>query len=126
MNKSVVAETALDSDDQTTYTRVDEHSWYSISDTTRIQEITDYDTPSEHMLPENHGTGLIWRLQRVMRFEEWDGGVYIELEAVALSRDIPAGLRWIIDPIVRRVSRSSLSTWLRHTESAVRLYCASA
>jgi hypothetical protein len=126
MNKSVVAKTALDSDYQTTYTQVDEHSWYSITDTTRIQEIADYDTPLEHMLPENHGTGLIWRLHSVTRFEERDGGVYIQLEAVALSRDIPAGLRWIIDPIVRRVSRSSMATSLRQTESAVRLYSASA
>ena len=126
MNKSVVAKTALDSDYQTTYTQVDEHSWYSISDTTRIQEIADYDTPLEHMLPENHGTGLIWRLHSVTRLEERDGGVYIQLEAVALSRDIPAGLRWIIDPIVRRVSRSSLATSLQQTESAVRLYSGSA
>ena len=126
MNKSVVAKTALDSDYQTTYTQVDEHSWYSISDATRIQEIADYNTPSEHMLPENHGTGLIWRLHSVTRFEERDGGVYIQVEAVALSRDIPGGLRWIIDPIVRRVSRSSLATSLRQTESAVRLYAASA
>jgi len=126
MNKSVVAKTALDSDYQTTYTQVDEHSWYSISDTTRIQEIADYDTPLEDMLPENHGTGLIWRLHSVTRFEERDGGVYIQLEAVALSRDIPAGLRWIIDPIVRRVSRFSLATSLRQTESAVRLFSASA
>ena len=125
MNKSLVATTALDSDYQTTYTQVDEHSWYSISDTTRIQEIADYDTPSEHMLPENHGTGLIWRLHSVTRLEERDGGVYIQLEAVALSRDIPAGLRWIIDPIVRRVSRSSLATSLQQTESAVRLYSGS-
>jgi hypothetical protein len=126
INKSVVAKTALDSDYQITYTQVDEHGWYSISDTTRIQEIADYDTPLEHILPENHGTGLIWRLHSVTRFEERDGGVYIQLEAVALSRDIPAGLRWIIDPIVRRVSRSSLATSLQQTESAVRLYSGSA
>ena len=89
MNKAVVAKTALDSDYRTTYTQVNEHSCYSISDSTRIQEIADYDTPLEHMLPENHGTGLIWRLHSVTRFEERDGGVYIQLEAVALSRDIP-------------------------------------
>ena len=125
MNKSVVAKTALDSDYRTTYTRVDQQRCYSISDATRIQEIADYGTPLQHMLPENHGTGLIWRLHSVTRFEERDGGVYIESEVVALSRDIPAALRWFIDPIVRRVSRSSLATSLRQTESAVRRYSAS-
>jgi hypothetical protein len=52
--------------------------------------------------------------------EERDGGVYIELEAMVLSRDIPAALRWVVDPIVRRVSRSSLETSLQQTADAVR------
>lgn len=124
INKSVVAKTALDSDYQSVYTRVGEHRWYSVSDTTRVQEIADYDTPSQHMMPENQGTGLIWRLHSITHFEERDGGVYIEVEAVALSRDIPAALRWMIDPIVRRVSRSSVATSLRQTETAVQLHSA--
>ena len=119
MNKSVVAKTALDADYQTTYVAVDEHRWYSISDSTRMQEIAEYGTPAQHILPENHGTGLIWRLHTVTRFEEKDGGVYIEIEGVALSRDIPSAFRWMVEPIVRRVSRSSLTTSLRETESAV-------
>lgn len=126
MNRFMVARTALDSDYETSYIRVDAHRWYSISDATRIQEIADYDTPSQHVLPEDHGTGLIWRLHSFTRFEERDGGVYIEIEVVALSRDIPAALRWIIDPIVRRVSRFSLAASLRETESAVRTYCGAA
>jgi hypothetical protein len=48
-----------------------------------------------------------------------DGGVYIELEAIALSRDIPFSLRWLIDPIFRRISRSSLVISLQQTEDAV-------
>jgi hypothetical protein len=126
VNKSVVAKTALDSDYKTTFTQVDAHRWYSVSDATRIQEIAEYDTPSEHMLPRDHGTGLIWRLHSITRFEERDGGVYLELEVVALSRDIPAALRWVVDPIVRRVSRSSLTTSLRQTECAVQKHSASA
>ena len=125
INRSVLSRTALDSDFRTSYVRVDEHRWYSISDTRRIREIADFDTPSQHLLPENQGTGLIWRLHSVSRFEERDGGVYIELEAVALSRDIPAALRWFVNPVVRRVSRSSLALSLRQTENAVRLHSAS-
>lgn len=119
MNKTVVGKTALDGDYKTTYVAVDEHRWYSISESTRIQEIAEYGTPAQHILPEDHGTGLIWRLHTVTRFEEKDGGVYIELEAVVLSRDIPSAFRWMVEPIVRRVSRSSLTTSLHETESAV-------
>ena len=76
VNKSVVAKTALDSDYRSRYARIGlEHCWYGISDATRIQEIADYDTPNPRELPENHGTGLIWRLHSITRFEERDGGV---------------------------------------------------
>jgi hypothetical protein len=34
--------------------------------------------------------GLIWRLYSVVRLEERDGGGYMDVEVVALSRDIPA------------------------------------
>jgi hypothetical protein len=124
MNKSVVAKTALDADYQVCYTHLDEHRWYSVADTTRIQEIAGYDTPEQSVLPENHGTGLIWRLHSITRFEQRDGGVYVELEAIALSRDIPAALRLFVDPIVRRVSRSSITTSLQQTAAAVRSYSA--
>jgi hypothetical protein len=120
MNKSVVTKIALDSEYRSSFTRLDDHRWYSISETTRIQEIADFDTPSQHTLAENHGTGLIWRLRSITRFEERDGGVYIELEAIALSREVPAALRWFVDPIVRRVSKSSLFASLQQTETAVR------
>ncbi len=120
MNKSFFAKSALDSDYQTVFTRLDDQHWYSTSETTRVQEVADYGGPSQHTLPEGRGTGIIWRLHSIARYEERDGGVYIELEAIALSRDIPAALRWFVDPIVRRVSRSSLVTSLQETADAVR------
>jgi hypothetical protein len=120
MNKSVIARTALDSDYRSTYTRLDDQHWYSITEATRIQEVAEYGAASQHTLPANEGTGLIWRLYNVTRFQECDGGVYVEVEAIALSRDIPVSLRWLVDPIVRRISRSSLVTSLQQTGDAVR------
>ena len=120
MNTSFFAKGALDSDYRSVFTRLDDHRWYSISQTTRIQEVSEYGSPAQHALPEGHGTGIIWSLYSIARYEECDGGVYIELEAIALSRDIPAALRWVIDPIVRRVSKSSLVTSLQQTAAAVR------
>jgi hypothetical protein len=119
MNKSVVSKSALESNYQITYVRVDSKRYYSISRATRIQEIEKPGSPEEHMLPPDEGTGLIWRLSSITRFEERDGGVYIELQAIALSRDIPGSLHWLIAPIVRRVSRNSLTTSLEQTTEAV-------
>ncbi len=120
MNKSFFAKSALDSDYHSTFIRLDDLRWLSISEATRVQEIAEYGGPSPYMLPQDRGTGIIWRLYSIARYQERDGGVYIELEAIALSRDIPAGLRWLAEPIVRRVSRSSLVVSLQETADAVR------
>jgi hypothetical protein len=119
-NKSVLSKTALDCDYETTFIRVGDHRMYSITQAKRIQEIVDYGTLKQHTLPEAEGSGLIWRLYSVSRFEERDDGLFIETEAMALSRDIPFALRFVVEPIVRRVSREALETALRQTASAAR------
>lgn len=119
MNKSFFAKSALDSDYRATFTPIEDNRWYSTSESTRVQEISEYGSPSEHTLPEGQGTGIIWRLYSIARYEERDGGVYIELEAIALSRDVPAGLRFLVNPIVRRVSRSAIVTSLQQTADVV-------
>jgi hypothetical protein len=118
-NRSVVSKTALDTDCEASYFRVDERRWYGVSNTTHIQEVDKFGTPEQHTLPEDQGTGLIWRLSSITRLEERDGGVYAELEAIALSRDIPAAFRLVVTPIVRRVSRDSLATSLHQTKVAI-------
>ena len=103
VNKETVAETALDMEYKTCYFQTDERRWYSITHTTRVQEIRHYGRPNEQELPPNQGSGHIWRLYSVARFEEKDGGIYVELEAIVLSRDIPAALRWVVSQDLRRL-----------------------
>ena len=120
VNKETVAETALDTEYQACYLQLDELRWYGTAHSTRVQEIRHYGRPDEQELPPNQGSGYIWRLYSIARFEERDGGVYIELEAIALSRDVPVAVRWVVDPIVRRVSRNTLLISLQQMEEAVR------
>jgi hypothetical protein len=120
MNKSFFAKSALDSDYHSTFTRLDDQRWCSVSETTRVQEVAEFGSPSQYTLPEGHGIGIIWRLYSIARYEERDGGVYIELEVIAVSRDIPSALRWVVEPIVRKVARSSLVTSLEQAALAVR------
>jgi len=118
-NRSVVHKTALDTRYESAHQRLGDRRYYTTIEMTRVQEIANYGNPTQRMLPEGEGSGLIWRLFSISRLEERDGGVYIELEAIALSRDIPAGVRWFVEPIVRRVSRSALATSLGQTREAV-------
>jgi hypothetical protein len=118
-NRSVVAKTALDTEGVASYIRVDDKRWYGVSNTVEIREIAKFGTEEQRTLPPDEGTGLIWRLSSITRLEERDGGVYAELEAIALSRDIPVAFRLFVTPIVRRVSRDSLATSLHQTKVAI-------
>lgn len=119
VNRSFFQKTALDADYESCYIPVNDTRGYSVSRTTRVQEIEEFGAPAQRVLQEGEGSGVIWRLFSIARFEERDGGVYLEIEAIALSREIPATLRWIAEPIVRRVARNALFTSLAQTKSAV-------
>ena len=121
IHKSAFLKTALDADYECRYVQVDDRRIYSVSRSTRIQEVDEYGFPAQRLLQEDQGGGIIWRLFSITRYAERDGGVYLELEAIGLSRDIPASLRFLVEPVVRRLSRASLSVSLRQTEQAVRL-----
>lgn len=119
MNKAFFLKKALDTDYLSTNARLDDRRFYSISKTTRVQEVDGYGRPGAHRIPEGEGGGYIWKLYSVARTEQRDNGVYLEFEAIALSRDIPSALRFVVDPIVWRVSRNSLLISLQQTEQAV-------
>jgi len=119
MNKAMFLKMALENECESSYVQAGPHRWFSIATTVRVQEIEDYGQLSEHKLPSGQGSGYIWRLHGITRYEEADGGVYIEIEAMALSREIPLAMHWAVDPIVRRVSKGSLTTSLRQTQGAV-------
>ncbi len=113
LDKAMFMRRALDSDYQSRFVELDGRKWYSVAETTRVQEVSD-----AGRIPDGEGSGYIWRLATISRYEERDGGVYIETEAMALSRNIPAALHWVVDPIVRRVSKASLTTSLGQTRDA--------
>jgi hypothetical protein len=66
-----------------------------------------------------HGGGFLWRMNSYWRFEEKERGVYVEVESISLTRDIPTGLGWMIRPFVTSIPRESLLMTLGSTRSAV-------
>jgi hypothetical protein len=125
MNQSLLLRIAVEADCQAIYTQVSDKRWYSISTATQIHQIDNYGRADQQRLPVDQGDGYIWRLASITRFEERDGGVYIEVEALGLTRDIPFALRFVVDPIVRRISRNSLLESLKQTGKAVGEFLAS-
>ena len=92
---------------------------YSNSISTRIAEVKDASKPDGEELPVGAGHGYLWRLNTYWRFEEKDGGVYLQCEALSLTRDIPAGLGWLIKPLVVSIPRQSLTRALGQTRTVV-------
>jgi hypothetical protein len=97
----------------------DSHRAWSRSFTTRIAQLDEPDTPEERELPVGKDGGYLWRLNSYWRFEETDGGVYVECESVSLSRGIPFGFGWIVGGFVESVPRESLENTLTSLRKGV-------
>jgi hypothetical protein len=99
--------------------RVDEKRLYSNSISTRVAEVEDAGKPDGPELPVGHGHGYLWRLNTYWRFEEKDGGVFVQCEVLSLTRDIPFGLAWLIKPLVTKIPKQSLDRALGRTREVV-------
>ena len=102
-----------------TFGRLDAEHGYSLSRSTRITEIESPDSPNERALGPDKDHGFLWRLNTYWSYEESDGGLYMQIESVSLSRSIPAGLAWAVKPFVESVPRESLEFTLKATCSAL-------
>lgn len=117
--KKKIITTVLDTEHHVHYGVVDSAKAWSRSYTTRIQEVADAGEPSERLEPEGHDRGFLWRMNTYWRFEEKDGGTYVESQSISLTRDIPTGLGWMVGPFVNSVPRESLTFTLATTRAAV-------
>jgi len=114
---SVIA--AVETDNAVDIARLDADRAYSFSSSARVQEIADYGKPSEHALPEDRGSGYVWRMFTLTRVEQRDDGVYVEMELMGLSRGIPLAFRWLVQPLAERLPRNILRAILKDTRDAV-------
>lgn len=100
--------------------RLDAQHGYSISRSTKMTEIDAPGTAHERAMGPGEEHGFLWRMNIYWSFEERDGGVYIQLESVSLSRSIPTGLEWAIGPFIEGVPQDSLQFTLAATRDALR------
>src|SRR5260221_8392416 len=85
------------------YFPLDENRAHSRSYSTRIAEVEDADRSDEREKPIGRDRGILWRLYSYWRFQEKDGGVYIQVESVALSRSVPVLLAWVVNPLLKSI-----------------------
>jgi hypothetical protein len=73
--------------------------------------------------PDGEDRGFLWRLNSYWRLQEADGGVYVECEAVSLSRDTPAVVSFLVGSFIKKFPadsmRSTLTALKREADSRV-------
>ena len=102
------------------YRRQDPQHASSRSATTRIAELDHPGESVEAEKPVGDDRGFLWRLNSYWRFQEADGGVFVECESVSLSRAIPFGLGWLIKGYVESIPRESLENTLTSIRDGVK------
>jgi len=109
----------LDTEYDIHYTSLDAVHAYSRSYSTRIAEVEKAGEPEERDKPVGDDHGFLWRLYSYWRFYQADGGVYVQCNAISLTRDIPSGLGWLIRPFVESIPAESVRFTLDATRKAL-------
>jgi hypothetical protein len=100
------------------YGQIDPAHMYVNSRSTRIAEVKDPSGSLTAEEPVGSDDGFLWALNSYWRFDEADGGVYAQLEAVSLSRDLPFGLWWL-KGFIQKFPKESMEATLKGTKRAL-------
>jgi hypothetical protein len=119
LHQKAVITAVFNAEFNVSYFPLDENRVYRRSYSTRIAEVENPDRSNEREKPIGKDRGFLWRLYSYWRFQEKDGGVYVQLESVALSRSVPALLAWVVNPLLKSIPREYLSRLLTSTRLAI-------
>jgi hypothetical protein len=119
MSKKKVITVVLNTEHDARFFPVDETRVHSRSYSTRIAEVEDSSRPDGPEKPPGTGHGFLWRLNSWWRFQEKDGGVYVECESASLTRSIPTGFGWLIRPFVSELPKEALTATLNSTRKGL-------
>jgi hypothetical protein len=114
-----VVTVVLDTEHAVTYFRDSPVKAHSRSSATRIAQVEDPGGPKEKEKVPGEDDGYLWRMETWWRMEERDGGVYVQNQVVTLTRDIPTGLTWLIEPFIANIPKETLEFTLKATRQAV-------
>jgi hypothetical protein len=114
-----VVTVVLDTEHVVTYYRDSPVQAHSRSSAVRIAQVDNPDKPDETEKQPGEDDGYLWRMETWWRLEERDGGVYVQNEVVTLTRDIPTGLGWLIEPFIVNIPKETLQFTLQTTRTTV-------
>ena len=119
LSRTKIVTATYDTEHVASYQRLGPTRASSKSVSTKIVEVANAGTSHERVLAAGQDRGFLWRMNSYWRYEEAPGGVLVELESITLSRGIPRGLGMVLEPLIDRIARESVS---RTLSSVRRLY----
>jgi hypothetical protein len=114
-----VVTVVLDTEHAVNYFRDSPVRAHSRSSAIRITQVEDADGPKEKEKKPGEDDGYLWRMETWWRMEERDGGVYVQNRVITLTRDVPMGLGWLIEPFITNIPKETLEFTLQATRKAV-------
>jgi hypothetical protein len=117
--RTKIVTVVLNTEHEVNYYRDSPTRAHSRSSAIRIAEVESPGSSKEREKTPGDDQGFLWRMETWWRLEEKDGGVYLQNQVVSLTRDIPVGLGWLIEPFITSIPKESLEFTLRATRRAV-------
>jgi hypothetical protein len=117
--KQMVVTVVLDSEYDVQTGLTSAGTGYSVSRSAHIWEIDHPGTEHERRMTEGDDDGFLWRLNTYWSFVEVPDGLFIECEAISLTRDLQTGLGWLVAPAIQNMPSDSLKFTLTATRNAL-------
>jgi hypothetical protein len=114
-----VVTVVLNTEHDVRYIRDSETRAHSRSSAVRVAQVENAGKSDEREKTPGDDDGFLWRMETWWRMVEADGGVYVQSEVVSLTRNIPAGLGWLIGPFVTSIPKETLAFTMEATRKAV-------
>jgi hypothetical protein len=97
-----------DTEHTVTFYRLTPARAFSRSVMTRVREVSNAGTSEERFKTAQEERGFLWKLNAYWWYEDTPRGVIVVMESLTLSRDIPAVVRPLASPLVRRIAGESV------------------
>jgi len=101
------------------YTFLDSNHLICRAHSTRTAEVEHVGQPDEREMAPGSEHGYLWRMNTYWHIAQQDDGVYLQVQTVALTRNVPAALEWVVMPLVKSIPRATLTTFLNNTRTTI-------
>jgi hypothetical protein len=103
-----VVTVVIDADYSVDYRRLSASRLYTKSEAKNIFQVESAGQADEKRVPGDESSGYLWRINTYCWFDERDEGTYEQCESISLTRGVPFGFGWLVNPFVSGIPRETL------------------